>query len=158
MTENRPRPVAEGPGEKIGGVYCGHRYPEPGCTGCGYEFPPVLKHGVPTPVRGIDREQVAPVPVEHDPLCYDGPLAHDSRPGNECTCPCHDEPWTQARLKKARSRAQTRAKTQLSHEFKWRYRELYYAALKLEGLTVVHPDRMGARRHTLARERQVHDE
>lgn len=97
----------------------------------------------------VDQERVVRV-VEHLATCYDGPTQHFE----DCECLCHEDPPTQAELKSARSKAQARAKTRLSHEFKPRYRELYYLELAREGLTVVSPHRLGlATRRVLERER-----
>lgn len=51
--------------------------------------------------------------------------------------------WTPEQLRSARSKAQARAKTQLVHENRERYRQLYYHELKREGLEVVWEARVG---------------
>lgn len=56
------------------------------------------------------------------------------------------ESWTREELQSARSKAQARAKTQLVHENRDRYRELYYRELKREGLEVVLESRVGSAR------------
>jgi hypothetical protein len=137
-TKKHPMTVAEVGPKNPGMTYCGHRYAEPGCSGCGYTFP--------------DRDRTVD-PFEHDPLCVDREgHPHD----NECECLCHE--LTQEQLRRARAKAQARAKTRLVHEFPWRYRELYYLELRRQGLTVVNDHRLGvATKRVLEREREVRD-
>lgn len=64
-----------------------------------------------------------------------------------------DRPWTTEEKRSARSRAQSRAKTQLAHEFRFRYRMLYAQELEREGLHVTRHGRVGSpASKTLARE------
>ena len=68
--------------------------------------------------------------------------------------PVDDRPWTTWELRSARSKAQGRAKTQLAHEFRARYRILYRQELEREGLTVIRHRRVGwPASKTVARER-----
>lgn len=68
--------------------------------------------------------------------------------------PADDKVWTTAELRSARSKAQGRAKTQLAHEFRMRYRILYQEELAREGLTVRRHRRVGhPASKTIARER-----
>lgn len=57
--------------------------------------------------------------------------------------PADDRPWTREELRSARSRAQARAKTRLSHEYRLRYRQLYAVEVEREGLSVERPHRVG---------------
>lgn len=67
-------------------------------------------------------------------------------------------PWTTAELRSARSKAQARAKTQLVHEFKERYSQLYFRELRREGLEVIFESRLGtARARVRARELEAVD-
>lgn len=68
--------------------------------------------------------------------------------------PADGQVWTRERLRSARSKAQARAKTRLSHEYRMRYVLLYALELEREGLSVVRPHRTGiARAKTAQRER-----
>lgn len=57
--------------------------------------------------------------------------------------PADGRPWTRDELRSARSRAQARAKTRLSHEYRLRYRQLYAVEVEREGLSVERPHRVG---------------
>lgn len=67
----------------------------------------------------------------------------DSVDDEESVKPADDRPWTTVELRSARSKAQGRAKTQLAHEFRMRYRALYRQELEREGLTVIRHRRVG---------------
>lgn len=72
---------------------------------------------------------------------------------DEQVVPVGEKTWSTAELRSARSKAQGRAKTQLAHEFRLRYRQLYRQELEREGLVVVRHRRVGLpASKTLARE------
>lgn len=80
-------------------------------------------------------------------------LPSDGPPADELVVPLDEKTWTTAELRSARSKAQGRAKTQLAHEFRMRYRMLYRQELEREGLTVTRHRRVGSpASKTLARE------
>lgn len=125
--------------------------------------------GDPTPAKQMiddraQREQAAadsirdfyggkPAPLPEGVAPYRPHGEQDDEAADEQVIPLDEKVWSTAELRSARSKAQGRAKTQLAHEFRMRYRALYQQELEREGLTVTRHRRLGyPASKTIARE------